>query len=102
MTWDNSLFDEAFDQAGIRDEVTLITGEAPYPTFMAKFDMPQQVVLDGEVHTTDYVIEFTSADVDGLEYHSLVMINNVRYRVRDEPMIVGDGHWTRTALEKWV
>jgi len=110
MAWDNSLFDRAFDAAGIREPVAMVIGGVTQPHFMARFDRPQEIVLDGEVHTTDYVIEFTTADAPGLEYHSQIRIGGQvvgdqyvggdLYRVAQEPLVQGDGYWTRAQLER--
>ena len=110
MAWDNSLFDRAFDAAGIRESVALVVGGVVQPPFQARFDRPQQIVLDGEVHTTDYVIEFTTADAPNLAYHSQIRIGGKvvdgqyvggdLYRVVQEPLVQGDGHWTRAQLER--
>ncbi len=99
MPWDNSRFDAAFDRIGVREEVTLIKGAPPYLTFQARFDRPQQIVLDGEVHTTEYSIECTTSDVPNLKYHDVLMIGGARYRLRNPPLAQGDGYWTRASLE---
>lgn len=99
MAWDNSLFDEAFDAAGIREEVTLYRGGLPLPSFRARFDRPQQIMLDDQIHTTDYTIEYTTADCPDLEMDDEVDILDVTYTVKEPPVIQGDGHWTIALLE---
>ena len=101
MAWDNSIFDAAFDAAGMREAVVYLTGGTPPPEFHARFDRPQRVMLDGEVHTTEYSIEFTTADAPALKYRDLLLIGGVRYRVRQELVAQGDGHWTVAELEEW-
>lgn len=104
--WDNSVFDRAFDRAGIRQRVIRLISGSPAGEFMARFDRPQQIIMDGVAHTTDYVIEFTTTDVPGgLEYHDLVDIEVSkgvleRFRVNQEPLQQGDGYWTRATLER--
>lgn len=110
MAWDNSLFDRAFEAAGIREPVALVVGGVVQQPFQARFDRPQQIVLDGEVHTTDYTIEFTTTDAPSLAYHSQVRIGGQvvgdqyvggdLYRVAREPLVQGDGYWTRAQLER--
>ncbi|MPS30637.1 MAG: hypothetical protein E2576_14295 [Alcaligenaceae bacterium] len=110
MVWDNSLFDRAFDAAGIREPVALVVDGVARSPFQARFDRPQQIVLDGEVHTTDYGIEFTTADAPDLAYHSQIRIGGQvvdgqyvggdLYRVAQEPLVQGDGYWTRAQLER--
>ncbi|MNT09194.1 hypothetical protein D3C72_1439690 [compost metagenome] len=99
MRWDNAIFDEAFDAAGMREPVRLI-GSVPLVEFQARFDRPGMIDESTMVHSTDYEIEFTSADAPGLRYLSELDIAGQRYRVRQEPVSVGDGHWTRALLER--
>lgn len=98
MRWDNAIFDEAFDAAGMREPIKVI-GSVPLVEFLARFDRPGVIDESTMVHSTDYEIEFTSADAPGLKYHSELDIAGQRYRVRQEPVSVGDGHWTRALLE---
>lgn len=98
MEWDNSIFDEAFDSVGIREEALLLDTEPP-TQFMARFDRPQVINEADMVHSTDYEIEYTTSDVPDLTYHSMVEIGGVRYRVRQKPIAVGDGFWSRAMLE---
>lgn len=99
MTWDNRLFDEAFDAVGLREEVTLVKGTLPCPPFRAKFDRPQQILLDDQIHTTDYTIEFTTADCPMLGMDDQVAILGVVYSVKQPPVMQGDGYWTVALLE---
>lgn len=99
MTWDNSLFDEAFDAVGLRETVTLLKSMAPNPTFQARFDRPQQIMLDDQIHTTDYSIEYTTADVPEIYMDDLLAIGGVVYRVKQPPVVTGNGHWTVALLE---
>ena len=98
MEWDNSIFDEAFDSVGMREEALLLDTEPPTP-FMVQFDRPQVILEDETMHSTDYEIEYTTTDAPNLTYHSKVEIGGVRYRVRQEPRTVGDGYWSRAMLE---
>lgn len=99
MEWDNSVFNEAFDAVGLRQPALLLGTEPPI-SFMVRFDRPQ-VIDDGEmVHSTDYEIEYTTADAPSLDYHKEVDIGGVRYRVRQKPIAVGDGFWSRAMLER--
>lgn len=93
------MFDEAFDAVGIREPADLV-GAAPPVRFQVRFDRPGVIDEATMVHSTDYEIEFTTADAPGLEYHSELDIAGDRYRVRQEPVTVGDGYWTRALLER--
>lgn len=99
MHWDNAIFDEAFDAAGMRELVRLV-GSMPLVEFQARFDRPGLIDEVMMVHSTDYEVEFTTADAPGLGYHSELDIAGIRYRVRQEPVTVGDGYWTRALLER--
>lgn len=96
--WDNAIFDDAFDQAGMRELASLV-GVVPAVDFMVRFDRPDVIDEATMVHSTDYEIEFTTSAAPGLKYHSLLDIGGKRYRVRQEPTVRGDGHWTRALLE---
>ncbi|WP_315136886.1 hypothetical protein [Achromobacter marplatensis] len=98
MEWDNSVFDEAFDAVGIREPADLVGADPPV-RFQVRFDRPGVIDESTMVHSTDYEIEFTTADAPGLEYGSELDISGERYRVRQEPVTVGDGYWTRAHLE---
>lgn len=99
MEWDNSVFDEAFEAVGLREPALLLDTEPPVP-FKVRFDRPQVIDEGDLVHSTDYEIEYTTADVPDLAYQSQVEIGGVRYRVRQEPTAVGDGFWSRAMLEQ--
>lgn len=96
--WDNAIFDEAFDQAGMR-ELASLDGVVPAVDFMVRFDRPDVIDEANLVHSTDYEIEFATASAPGLKYHSRVRIGGKLYRVRQEPTVRGDGYWTRALLE---
>ncbi|MFC3865853.1 head-tail joining protein [Alcaligenes aquatilis] len=103
--WDNSVFDRAFDQAGMRQTVVrLVDGQPASKSFQARFDRPQQIVLDGEVHTTEYSIEFTTSDLQPpIEYDDVLRVEVSKgqfqdFRVKQEPLVQGDGYWTRAEL----
>jgi hypothetical protein len=99
MHWDNAIFDEAFDAAGMREPADLVGADPPV-RFKVRFDRPGVIDEVTMVHSTDYEIEFTTADAPGLEYRSELDIAGDRYRVRQEPVTVGDGYWTRALLER--
>lgn len=100
MVWDNSRFDEAFDRAGFRQEIWLVRQGKPDFPFKARFDRPDLAVMDGDVHTTDYKIEYATAEVPGIKYRSVIRIGGETYRVKDEPLVRGDGYWSLAQLEK--
>ncbi|NYT38874.1 hypothetical protein ERD78_18845 [Allopusillimonas soli] len=99
MIWDNSRFDRAFERIGVRERVYLVREGEPDQPFMARFDRPQEYVLDGQAHTTDYSIEFTTSEMPNLTLDSQVRIHGQLYRVNNEPLAQGDGYWTIATLE---
>lgn len=96
--WDNSLFDEAFDAAGLRVTATLVKGGRH--DFQARFERPQQIMLDEQVHTTNYSIEYTTGDVPEVRRGDQVEIAGQTYRVVQPPVAQGDGYWTIAELER--
>lgn len=95
--WDNSLFDDAFDAAGLRVTATLL--KSGRPQFQVRFEQPQRIMLDDQVHTTDYTIEYTTADVPEISLNDRIEIDGVTYRVIQPPVAQGDGYWTIAQLE---
>lgn len=104
--WDNSVFDRAFDAVGIRQRVKRLDSGQAGGEFLARFDRPQVIVLDGMVHTTEYVIEFTTKDlVEALRYGDKLEIEVEpgiwkRFEVNQTPIAQGDGYWTRAELQE--
>lgn len=95
--WDNSLFDEAFDAAGLRVAATLLKGDRPH--FQARFERPQQIMLEDQVHTTNYSIEYTTGAVPAINLGDQIEIAGTSYRVIQPPVAQGDGYWTIAELE---
>lgn len=73
--------------------------------FKVGFERPGQVELDGAVHTTDYSIEYQSADIT-LKRDQIVWVKAsgdsayLQYKVRQTPQAKGDGTFIRAFLEK--
>lgn len=94
------IFDAAFDQVGLREEVLVLgAGDSP-PSFQARFEQPQQIIIQDQVHDTDYSIEYTTASVPRLTVGATLQIRGARYRVKQPPVMQGDGHWSIAELEK--
>lgn len=96
--WDNSLFDEAFDRAGLRVQATPL--QAGRSSFQARFERPQQIMLEDQVHTTNYSIEYTSSAASWLKLGDMLSIEGDTYRVIQPPVAQGDGYWTIAELEE--
>lgn len=67
--------------------------------FDVSFSRPDQVVLDGMVHTTDYSIEYQAADIQ-LQRGYVLRILGADYKVRQTPAAKGDGTFYVAALEQ--
>ncbi len=62
-------------------------------------DMPSQVVADGMVLTTDYMLTARSADFGGLLYGDGITVNGANYQVRDVRQL-DDGAFVEVSLQK--
>lgn len=71
----------------------------PALDFDVGFKRPDQVVLDGMVHTTDYSIEYLASAVE-LKRSFIIAVAGVQYKVRQTPMANGDGEFVTALLEK--
>lgn len=69
--------------------------------FDVGFKRPDQIVLDGIVHSTDYSIEYQSADVT-LQRGDVISILGGQYSVRQTPQAKGDGFFMTALLEKVI
>lgn len=83
------MLDEASYQPPVGDLVRFAGG----------FKRPDQVVLDGVVHTTDYSIEYMATDVE-LKRGFIITVDDVQYKVRQAPIAKGDGGFFVAALDK--
>ncbi len=99
MQWDNRLFDEAFDRAGLREQVEPVVGGVPDTPFQARFDRPQEIMLDEQIHTTDYSIEYAHHECPSLDAGDAVVIGGVAYNVIQPPRRQGDGYYAVAQLE---
>jgi hypothetical protein len=103
MTWDNSIFNKAFDRVGLREKVVVVDSPLLIPEFRAKFERPQRIFAEDQVHTTDYAVEYTTSDAPGLCVGTVLDIGEGgvlgRYRVIQPPLALDDGFWSNALLE---
>lgn len=66
---------------------------------MGILDMPGQVILDGMVVTTDYLLTANASEFGNLTYGASVTIDGVAYSVR-EARLIGDGLMCEISLQK--
>jgi hypothetical protein len=62
-------------------------------------DMPSELIVDGQVITTDYTLTCETAKFGGLLYGSQLSVNGVPYTVR-VPNLVNDGAFTQLTLQR--
>jgi hypothetical protein len=99
MTFDSSVFWPVFKDAGMLAVVTYQPPVGALVSFDAGFNRPDQVVLDGMVHSTDFSIEYQRADVE-LKRGFLIVIDGMTYKVRQSPLVKGDGTFAIAILEE--
>lgn len=99
MTFDSSLFWPAFKAAGVLVEVTHQPAQGELVKFDAGFTRPDQLVLDGLVHSTDFGIEYQAGDIV-LHRDDLVVIEQVTYKLQQTPKVKGDGKFVTAVLEE--
>ncbi|HEY9145262.1 MAG TPA: hypothetical protein VIN36_01120 [Thiobacillus sp.] len=99
MAFDAAVLWPAFKQAGMLDEAVYQPPAGPAVPFDVSFSRPDQVVLDGMVHSTDYSIEYQGADIE-LQRGYMLQIAGAAYKVRQTPAAKGNGTFYVAALEK--
>ena len=93
--FDPSVFWTAFEEAGLLVEVQPAVGSA----FMAGFMQPDQLDMDGAAQSTDYAIEYQTADA-ALKRGDALTINGNAYKLRSHPKSLDDGYFSRASLEE--
>lgn len=99
MGWDPSIFFAAFERAGMLSKAVLMPPSGVALAFDVDYRQPDQVVLEGMVHSTDYSIEYQAADVD-LKRDDLLQVAGQSFRVRQTPLAKGNGFFMIALLEK--
>ena len=99
MSWDTARFWSAFQRAGMLDIATFQPASGPALDVDVEFRRPDQVLLDGMVHSTDYSIEYQAADLP-FKRGDMVQILAAAYKIRQTPTAKGDGTFVIAQLEK--
>ena len=68
-------------------------------TAMGILDMPTQVISDGAILSTDYVLTARASDFGGLLYGAAITVSGVNYEVRDVRK-VDDGAFVELSLQR--
>jgi len=92
-------FWSAIQDAGMLDDASYQPPVGDLVVFSGGFKRPDQVVLDGVVHTTDYSIEYLATDVE-LKRGFIITVDGAQYKVRQAPMAKGDGGFFIAMLDK--
>lgn len=64
------------------------------------FDQRSELVLDEQVLTIEFALTVKTAELGHLRYGDAITVDSVAYKVRHEPMLLGDGLLCILALEK--
>ncbi|MBY0237872.1 MAG: hypothetical protein K2X55_01010 [Burkholderiaceae bacterium] len=99
MPWNPDVFFPAFKRAGMLNTAVLMPQTGPATEFDVDFRRPDQVVLEGMVHSTGYSIEYQAADVT-LNYGDTLVVAGTTYKVSQPPDVRGDGSFVIAQLEK--
>lgn len=98
MAFDTTRFFPAFARAGMLTEVAVTSGTSAGLIIQAGYEQPSQIVLDGMVHSTDYSIEYQTADAS-LKRGDGVTIDGINFRLKQKPEQTGNGAFSKASLE---
>jgi hypothetical protein len=99
MSFGEGIFWQAFKAAGMLFEAEYVPPAGPPVPFDVGYTRPDQIVLDGAAHTTDYTIEYQAADVT-LARHSVVRVDGMTFKVAEPPRARGTGEFFIAILER--
>lgn len=99
MSFAADVFWPAFKDAGMLDAAVCQPPNGVAVAFDVGFSRPDQVILDGMVHSTDYSIEYQGTDIE-LKRGYVLQILGDSYKVRQTPAAKGDGTFYVALLEK--
>jgi hypothetical protein len=96
------VFWSAFAATGMLRSAQFELGDGSARPVQVGFETPDMLDLGGRVTTTDYRIEYQTADLPELARGSVLEIDGTRYRVRHPPRKKDDGYFSVADLEKAV
>jgi hypothetical protein len=99
MGFNHSVFWSAFKRAGMLDEAYRSSISLVVPIDV-RFSQPDMLVMEGMVQTAEYEIEYQTADMLTLRIDEQIIIGSVTYKVRGNPVKVGDGYFSKAQLTK--
>lgn len=94
-----NVFWQAFGDAGMLTPAEYLPPDGPPVPFDAGYTRPDEIVLGGVAHTTDYTIEYLAADVT-LARNALLRVDGQTFKVAEPPRARGGGEFFIAILEK--
>jgi hypothetical protein len=87
-----------WDTTGRRlGRVSVVAGAV---TTTGMFDQKSELVLDDQVVSVENALTVKTSELGGLRYGDLITVDGASYRVRQEPMRMGDGLLCVMPLER--
>ena len=89
----------------ISDDLTLFLADFGLPvtagsiTGLGILDMPSELIVDGQVLSTDYTLTCETSKFGALIYGAAVAVDGITYNVRSSSLI-SDGKFTVLSLQK--
>jgi len=99
MSWSTDDFFEAFNDEGMLQEAVYHAPGGDVPVTVG-FSQPDSLVLTDMVQSTEYVIEFQTADMPSLAMGETITIGEATYKVRRNPEKQLDGTFSQVLLTK--
>jgi len=99
--FDPNVFWSAFGRAGLLTGAVYRPAAGPaVPGIQVGFTRPDVLLLGDMVQSTDYAIEYQTADMPALAIGETLAIGADTYRVRRNPEKKGDGTFSHVLLTK--
>lgn len=95
-----NIFWSAFSRAGMLTAATYQPAAGPAIPVQVGFTQPDVLLLGDMVQSTDYAIEYQTADMPALASGETITIGATTYKVRRNPEKKGDGTFSHVLLTK--
>ena len=101
MSWSEDIFFPAFADAGMLTDATYQPSSGPaVPGIQVGFVQPDALMLGDMVQSTEYAIEYRTADMPALKMGETITMGVDTYKVRRNPEKKGDGAFSHALLTK--
>ncbi|MFP3432099.1 hypothetical protein SB781_20275 [Paraburkholderia sp. SIMBA_061] len=97
---DLGVFWAAFSAVGMLKTAQLVSGDGSTRDVQVGFSSPDMLDLGGQVTAAEYQIEYQTSDMPGLAREAVLIVDEVRYKVRRPPRRKDDGFFSVADLEK--